>query len=359
MKDRVLVVDDSPPNRLVAVGHLEAAGYEVDAVETGEDALAFLADQRTDLVVLDVLMPGIGGFETCRRLKAMPSCRGVPVLFLTALGDREATQPALDAGGDDLLAKPFARAELLLRARALIRQRRQAEELATQNEQLRKLEHDKRRITQLIVHDLKGPATALLANAELLRQAELAPDLTEIAEDIAIAVVTLDRTVRNLLDLSRAEDVGLDVRIEGLELRSLVDDVVGSLRGFSKLCNVRITPALEVERLVADRELIRRMLQNLMHNAIRHSPRGGEVTVGAHADGDVVMLRIEDQGPGVAEAEAERIFDPYVSRDRPGGGHGLGLVFCRLAAEAHGGRIWIEPRDPIGSTFCVRLPQPG
>lgn len=358
MKDRVLVVDDSPQNRLVAVGHLEAAGYQVDAVETGEEALAYLASNRTDLIVLDILMPGIGGFECCRRIKAMPQAQGVPVLFLTALGDREATQPALDAGGDDLLAKPFQRAELLLRVRALIRQRRQAEELAAQNAQLRKLEHDKRRITQLIVHDLKGPATALMANAELLRAEKLEGDLAEIVDDIAVAVGTLDRTVRNLLDLSRAEDVGLDVHIEPLELRAITDDVANSLRGLGKLNNVRITPDIQIDSVVGDRELIRRMLQNLLHNAVRHSPRGGEVQISAQRDGEVVLLRVEDQGPGVAPTEVDRIFDPYVSRDRPGGGHGLGLVFCRLAAEAHGGRIWVEALDPIGSAFCVRLPQP-
>ena len=359
MKDRVLVVDDSPQNRMVAVGHLEAAGYEVDAVETGEEALAYLADNRSDLILLDVLMPGIGGFETCRRIKAMPQATGVPVLFLTALGDREATQPALDAGGDDLLAKPFNRAELLLRVRALIRQRRQAEELAAQNQQLRKLEHDKRRVTQLVVHDLKGPATALLANSELLRAAKLESDLAEIVDDLAVAASTLDRTVRNLLDLSRADDVGLDVHIEALELPQLVEDVAGSLRGLGKLNQVGIVTDLGVDRLVGDHELIRRMLQNLVHNAVRLSARGTEVRIRALPDAGAVLLRVEDQGPGVPEGEAERIFDPYVSRDRPGGGHGLGLVFCRLAAEAHGGRIWVEPGAPRGSAFCVRLPQPG
>ncbi|HVK82849.1 MAG TPA: hybrid sensor histidine kinase/response regulator [Kofleriaceae bacterium] len=358
MKDRVLVVDDSPQNRMVAVGHLEAAGYEVDAVETGEEALAYLGGTRTDLIVLDVLMPGIGGFETCRRVKAMPQATGVPVLFLTALGDREATQPALDAGGDDLLAKPFNRAELLLRVRALIRQRRQAEELAAHNEKLRKLEHDKRRITQLIVHDLKGPATALLANAALLRDAHLAPALAEIVDDIVIATGTLDRTVRNLLDLSRAEDVGLDVHLEPLDLGQIAADVASSLRGFGKLNQVRIELAVEATKLIGDRELIRRMLQNLVHNAVRHSPRNSEVRVTTRLDGGAVMMRVEDQGPGVDEQEVEKIFDAYVSRDRPGGGHGLGLVFCRLAAEAHGGRIWVEPGEPLGSAFCVRLPQP-
>src|SRR5712691_10269772 len=128
-KERVLVVDDSPQNRLVATGHLESAGYEVMSVGSGEEALELLAKERVDLIVLDVLMPGMGGFESCRRVRATPALAEIPVLFLTALGDREATAPALEAGGDDLLPKPFHRSELMLRARALIRQRRTTAEL--------------------------------------------------------------------------------------------------------------------------------------------------------------------------------------------------------------------------------------
>ncbi len=358
MKDRVLVVDDSAPNRMVAVGHLEAAGYEVVALGSGAEALQFLASDRVDLIILDVLMPGMGGFEVCRRLRLMPALTGVPVMFLTALGDREATQPALDAGADDLLPKPFQRAELLLRVRALIRQRRQSLELATQNEHLRKLEHDKRRISQLIVHDLKGPATALLANAELLRTANLPDDLTDVIEDIVVAVGNLDHTVRNLLDLARAEDVGLTVHLEPLDVASLASDVMSSLRGFGRLYHVTITQDLRVPTVIGDRELLRRMLQNLVHNAIKHAPEHTTVAIEASVDGAAVLLRVSDQGPGVPEGDADRIFDAYVSRDRPSGGHGLGLVFCRLAAEAHGGRIWVEARQPTGAAFCVRLPQP-
>ena len=124
MTDLVLVVDDSPQNLLVASRHLETAGYQVANANSGEQALEFLAAKHPDLVILDVLMPGIGGFETCRRIRSTPGLAEIPIMFMTALGDRDATTPALDVGADDLLAKPFARSELLLRARALIRQHR-------------------------------------------------------------------------------------------------------------------------------------------------------------------------------------------------------------------------------------------
>lgn len=354
MSDRVLVVDDSPQNRLVAVGHLEAAGYDVAAVGSGEEALAYVAANRVDLVVLDVLMPGMGGFEVCKRLRALPAFRDVPVMFLTALGDREATQPALDAGGDDLLPKPFQRAELLLRVRSLIRQRHQALELAAHNERLRKLEQDKRRIAQLIVHDLKTPATALLANAELLRLAKLPAEHQDIVEDIVIAVGHLDRTVRNLLDMARAEDVGLAVNPEALRVGDLVDEVVANLRGLGRLHEVALAPRVEIDEIRADRNLVFRMLQNLAHNAVKHAPPGSEVGIAIARDGDSVLVRVTDAGPGVPAADTATIFDAYVSRD---GGAGLGLVFCRLAAEAHRGTIWVEPQEPAGVAFCVRIPQ--
>ena len=346
MIDHVLVVDDSPQNRLVATGHLRTAGYRVTAVESGEQALAELARGSSDLVVLDVLMPGLGGYETCRRIRATPSIADVPVLLLTALGDLGTAQPAIEAGADDLLSKPFNHTELLLRVRALIRQRRQSRLLAAQNEAMR-------RISQMIVHDLRGPTTAIIANAEALRDARLPGDHGDAVHDIAVASAHLNRTIHDLLDLSTAEDVGLEARMAEVELDELAADVATTLRGAGRWKNVRIACDVRVRRLVADRELVRRMLQNLVHNAIKHAPPNSEVTIEATARGDAVMLRVLDCGPGVPPETVETIFERYVSS----GSHGLGLAFCRLVANAHDGDIWVEPREPHGAAFCVLIPQ--
>ena len=346
MIEHVLVVDDSPQNRLVACGHLRTAGYRVTAVESGELALEELARGTSDLVVLDVLMPGLGGYETCRRIRATPAIADVPVLLLTALGDRGTAQPAIDSGADDLLGKPFNHTELLLRVRALIRQRRQARLLAAQNEAMR-------RISQMIVHDLRGPTTAIIANAEMLRDARLAGDHGDAVHDIAIASAHLDRTIHDLLDLSTAEDIGLEARMAEVELDELAADVATTLRGAGRWNSVRIACDVRVRRVVADRELLRRMLQNLVHNAMKHAPPHSEVTIEAVARADAVELRVLDCGPGVAIENVDRIFERYVSS----GSHGLGLAFCRLVADAHDGEIWVEHRTPHGAAFCVRIPQ--
>gem|GEM_PF-1156892 len=356
-RDRILVVDDSPQNRLVATGHLEHAGYDVIGASSGEEALALLDTTPVDLIVLDILMPGIGGIETCRRIRMTSE---TPVLFLTALSARDTTEPALAAGADDLLAKPFNRAELLLRVRALIRQHRTAAEirdaarvLAAQNEQLRRMEHDKRKITELIVHDLKGPIGAILGNVEMMRDYPLPEEVVEAVDDTMVSVQHLDRTVRDMLDLSRSIDATLAIHVEHFDLSAVANEVATSLRGYGRWTNVKIIVALDVTELVADRELIRRVLQNLVHNAIKHSPRNSVVTLEASAEPGATVLRVTDQGHGVAADEAKRIFDRGMSLD---GSHGLGLAFCQLAAEAHGGKIWVERREPRGAAFIVRIP---
>jgi signal transduction histidine kinase len=366
-KERVLVVDDSPQNRLVATGHLESAGYEVLTASSGEEALERLAVDTVDLVILDVLMPGLGGFATCKRIRASPPTADLPVLFLTALGDREATGPAIEAGGDDLLPKPFHRAELLLRSRALIRQRKMTHvlkqtmrALVAQNEALRRSDHDKRKMGELIVHDLKSSIGAVLANAELLRP-HATGEQHEMLDDILVAAHTIDRTAKNLLDLSRAEEVAVVAHVEAFPLSKLTDEVVASVRGLARWTDIELVVDVPSEPVTADPELVRRLLQNLVHNAVKHAPEGSAVRIEANLDGDALLLRVIDHGPGVPPDMAERIFDRYATGETGGrrpGSHGLGLTFCRLAASAHGGTIWVEAREGGGATFCVRIPQP-
>ena len=367
-KERVLVADDSPQNRTIAIGHLQNAGYQVIAVGSGEEALEVLARETIDLVVLDVVMPGIGGFETCRRIRATPAIAHLPVLFLTAMGDREATGPALETGADDLLPKPIQRAELILRARALIRQRKTTAKLeetlralAEQNETRRRLEVDKRKMSQLIVHDLRGPLGAVMANAELARQTARG-EQAEMLDDMLVAIRQLDQTSRDLLDLSRAEDGELSARFERFSMPELAAEVASTMRGMARWTGIEfdVAVATGTDRVVADRELTRRMLQNLVHNAVKHAPHGTAVRIEAGLDCEGLVLRVVDDGPGVPPDEVERIFERYVTLDDDparSGSHGLGLAFCRLAAEAQGGRIWVEERGS-GASFCVRIPQP-
>jgi two-component system, sensor histidine kinase and response regulator len=153
----------------------------------------------------------------------------------------------------------------------------------------------------------------------------------------------------------------LTARVEPFSLPELAAEVASSMRGLARWTNVTLDLEIRAERAVADRELVRRLLQNLVDNAVKHAPPDSSVKVEAFVDADGLVLRVTDCGPGVPPAEVDRIFERFVTGYADAGragGHGLGLTFCRLAAEAHGGRIWVEPREPQGTTFCVRIPQP-
>jgi signal transduction histidine kinase len=212
-----------------------------------------------------------------------------------------------------------------------------------------------------VVHDLKNPVNSMDLQAQiLLRDRTLSEPARAAASQIRSEARQLGRMIVNLLDLSKADEGKLAPRIARVDLRALVDGVLGELRISAQARDVELRSNVGVQHVNADEDLLRRTLANLVENAIRHSPHGGAVTVDWTAEGDTTTLRVTDTGDGVPSEMRERIFDPFLqieSTDRSvnRSGRGLGLTFCRLAVEAHGGRIWVEEGAP-GAIFCVKLP---
>jgi two-component system sensor histidine kinase/response regulator len=373
----VLVVDDNFQNREVAEGHLVGAGYEAIQAEGGAEALAIIERQRPDLVLLDVLMPGMDGFETCRRIRALPEVGDTPVLFLTALGDLATHKAALDSGADDFLTKPINRTELLIRVRSLLRIKRLSDELKRnydvirdQRDALLVAHRQKEELTALIVHDLKNPLSSILSNAEyVLGRGELGADERDSLGDVLRASQAMVRLVMNLLDVARSEDGALVPYVTEFELEGLLSDVSKEMgrRVEDKEQRIVVRVGAEVRPLRADRDLIRRMIENLIDNAYKYSPRASTIAIDALAatmdDGaePAVEIRVRDEGDGIPVAYRQSIFEKYMRvEDARGGGrnsHGLGLVFCRRAVGVHGGAIWVEDGGGRGNCFCVRLPR--
>jgi signal transduction histidine kinase len=364
-----LVVDDNAQNRAVAEGHLVAEGYAVVLAPGGEEALSMFEELSPDLVLLDVLMPGLDGFETCRRLRALRSGAETPVVFLTALADLGSHRKALDSGADDFLTKPINRTELLLRVRSLLWIKRLRDELKqgyelirSQRDALVQAQRQKEELAALLIHDLKNPLAAIEMTAKFLATSEsVSLDTRDASREIVDAAGAMRRMVMNLLDISRSEDGILVPKWSDVDVRMLVDEVVRENTRLAADREIALRGETRVDApLVADVDLLRRLLENLIVNAIRHAPRRGtvEVSAGWGPDG-LVEFRVRDTGPGVPDSMRERIFDKYVSvnSEHMGtGNRGLGLTFCRLAAEVHGGRIWVEPNEPAGSVFVAAIP---
>jgi signal transduction histidine kinase len=364
---KILVVDDNAQNRALVEATLEDEGYGAISCSGGESALAAFQTQRPDLVLLDVNMPGMDGHEVCRKIRQLPAGAETPILFLTAQRDVNTLDLALEAGGDDFLTKPVQPAELVLRIRAALELRRTTAELREHYELVRRqrtdmtrLQLQKEQLTGFVVHDLKNPVNTLDLHAQvLLRDKSLSEKARESVLHIRDEARVLARLISNLLDISKGEAGELTLQCAELELAGLVEEVVAAfeLRAQTKRVRLeaRVTPVLAH----VDRDAMRRVLENLVENAIRHTPEETRVEVTVVRDGAHALIRVTDSGAGIPPEVRAKVFDRYfqVESGRAGtrGGQGLGLAFVKLAVEAHGGSIELGDAAP-GAVFSIRVP---
>jgi signal transduction histidine kinase len=368
---RILVVDDNEVNRTVARATLEAQGYAVLLATGGADALAVFDRDAPDCVLLDVQMPDLDGVEVCEQIRSRPGGADTPVMFLTAQRDVDTFDRALRVGANDFLSKPVRPAELVVRVQALLKLRQMRQDLREHYEILRKQRDDlmrlqlqKERLTAFVVHDLKNPvATVDLVAQMLLRHADLPPDARDLVAEMRSHVEQMNRMVMNLLDLAKADEGQLAPRCADLATRPLIDRTLSELALQAADRKLTLEARIDTEQIHGDDDLLRRMLANLVENAIHHAPPGTAITVTAAAAGGATELRVADRGHGVPDDMREKIFSPFVqveggSEAARRAGRGLGLAFCQVVARCHGGTIRVEDGAP-GAVFCVRLPVAG
>jgi signal transduction histidine kinase len=368
IKPRILVIDDNADNRALARAALEDEGYEAILAASGEEGIRAFQSDRPDCVLLDIRMPGMDGLEVCTRIRALPGGADMPVIFLTALRDVDTFDRALRAGGDDFLTKPVRPTELAIRVQSALKLRQLSAELRThydlvrhQRDDLMRLQLQKERLTAFVVHDLKNPVNSMDLHAQLLlRDPELSGRARDSVQAIRMEARSLLRLVLNLLDISKSEEGQLAPRRTAVDLDALVADLLEAHQLEAKNADLRLERAIEARSVTADPDLVRRVIENLLDNAMRHAPAGTAVRITSARRNGSVELRVADRGAGIAPEMREKIFERYVRVDSgervvTRTGRGLGLTFCRLCAEAHGGHIWVEDGGP-GAVFCLSLP---
>lgn len=362
----MLIVDDSERMRTGVAALARRSGHAAVEVRSGEEALAWFGRDRFDLVLLDVVLPWMDGFETCRRLRRLPGGHDVPIVLMAGADERGAVEAAVAAGGDDVLVKPLRAPEFDARLRALLRiyealrdERAAADEARRRLARLEQLVAQKEALSEFLVHDLKSPlASVTLALSELMVQ-PMAEHFRAALGACVNATEGVSRMVMNLLDLAGADRLPVcPTACQSLALFGHVRDRF-TVRLYLRGVSIRMHAA--APEIWADRELLRRVAENLVDNAVRYAPAGSAVELRVDAQDGGAVLSVLDHGPGVPAEHRERIFDRFVQLDPDASGRagrGLGLAFCRAAMVAHGGWIRVEDGATGGARFCAFFPGP-
>ncbi|WLT33283.1 hybrid sensor histidine kinase/response regulator [Geothrix sp. PMB-07] len=360
---RILVVDDDALARRSLRAMLERGYYQVETAEGGEKALELLSTYKPELVLLDIQMPHMDGLEVCRRIRDLPNGELLPIIFLTGDERPDIHAQALRAKGDDFLRKPVLSPELIVRIRSLMRLKRLQAEVQAERDNLLDLQKQREQLFEFIVHDLKNPLSAIQVGLELMDERdETSPTSKAQLRRLRDTAHTMGRMIQNILDIGRAEQVGLDLHKSSIPLSawlpSLLKEMESQAKSRSHILSWDCDPDLHIE---ADQEFLRRLLLNLLDNALKYSPSGSRTWIEAQKTESGVRLEVRDEGHGIPEEMRDQIFGKFVRVKKEGHdphfGSGLGLAFCQLVAEAHEGRIWVEDNLPKGSAFVLELPK--
>jgi signal transduction histidine kinase len=369
----ILIADDVPANVELLIDQLHTLGYRTVTAQDGPSALAACFEHRPELAILDVSMPagdlGVDdratGFEVCRRIKRDARSARIPVIFVTALNDTTDRVKAIEAGGDDFLTKPHNRMVLGARVRSLLKLKAATDALEDSYRKLRELEKVRDDLMKMIVHDLKTPLTSIIATLEMLADGDLGPvgvSQQGALRDTENKAQELLHLIEDLLEVARIEETSIALDLEPLAPATLVTEIMQdwALRLQQERAVTKIEVTADAPTFMADRALLKRVFGNLIQNSLVHSSTAVELRMFARIDPRGVLFTVADNGPGIPPQYHEVIFHKFESVKTPNvprvRSSGLGLAFCRLVVEAHGGRIWVQSTEGAGSAFHILLP---
>ncbi|MBP9089226.1 MAG: hybrid sensor histidine kinase/response regulator [Kofleriaceae bacterium] len=350
---RILVVDDDRINRSLFEVMLQAEDFAVELAASGEAALLAVAAHAPDLILLDVLMPGMDGYQVASELKRNPLTRHIPLIMITALDDRDARMMGFAAGAENFLTKPVDRAELCVRVRNMLRLKTAADEAVAHRDAA----------MSMVSHELRNMLHSIVLNASLLSERAAATDATGhctvIAQRIRKCTQRMNRLIDDLVDVVSLDAGKMAIKpVRGDAYALLVDAVdvaADNAAGKEVVLTCSTAPTLLIANF--DRARINQVFANLLGNAIKFTPAGGSITVSAVSDGKDVTCTVRDTGPGIPADMIETIFTRFTQVvANAHDGLGLGLHIAKSIVESHGGRIWVESQLGHGCAFHFTIP---
>lgn len=355
--DCLLVIDDQPDNIQTLRSLLEPLGFEILPAKDGAQAIQVLSIRRPDLILLDLLIPGMEGFEICHRIQENPDWAEIPIIFLSSVDDKPLVVRALENGGVDFIAKPFNHPELIARVRTQLM-------LKTARDHARRLAQDKDEMLSMISHYLQNHLAGMQMSAESLwKRTQMSddPKLRLMIENIRSASSQMRSFVKAFL-ANAVADRGLVIKLEPI---SLTDAAARIARQYedaarSKKMTIHTEFSRKSAMILADANALDQVLENLLSNAVKFSPLGKEIFIRVERSLGQMECHIQDQGPGFTDQDKARLFGRYARLSaQPTGGEpstGLGLSIAKKLVGAMNGDLKCESVAGQGATFILRMP---
>jgi signal transduction histidine kinase len=368
----VLLVDDRPENLLALRAVFDDEGYALWEARSGEEALKHLLKAEFAVIVLDVQMPGMNGYDTARFIKAREKTRHVPIIFVTAIDKHDSyIFQGYEAGCVDYMFKPFDPRILRSKVAAFVelyRHKRelkaQAEALRLANERLLELDQAKDAFLSVISHELRTPLNFIMGFASILDdelEGTLSPAQRQAVSRILVGADRMEDLVTDLVDYAKIKAGKLHLTPVSAPYAALVEEVLDPIRALAAQKGVAFGADIQAEgSLLVDRKRIAQVLRHLVVNAVKFTPEGGRVAVRVFCRDDRLITQVSDTGIGIPAEALGQIFDGFTQVDmtstRERGGTGLGLAISKALVEAHGGTLDVDSTPGEGSVFSFSLP---
>lgn len=355
-KSKILIVDDTAQNIQLLVTLLKEQ-YKLLIAKDGEQSLRTIEKSIPDLILLDVNMPGLNGFEVCKIIKRDVKTKDIPIIFLTARAETEDIVKGFEAGGSDYLTKPFRKEELMARITTHLNLRKKELELL-------ELNTTKDRFFSIIAHDLKNPFTGLIGLSDLILQSyKSIPEqkLLEMMKSLNEASKNGYKLLENLLEWSRSQTNTIKFNPVKFNTKEIIVQTYHLVQNLAIQKNIKIILELnDTGRVFADTNMILTVLRNLVTNAIKYTTKGGEIKIQSNIEEDRSTISIIDNGVGIPKENINKLFDIGSKFSNPGTenekGTGIGLILCKEFLDKNNGTIMVNSQPDMGSTFTFTLP---
>lgn len=361
----ILVVDDNQENLKVVSNYLREKGYKIALALDGKSAINILESNKIDLILLDIMMPEMDGFEVCKVIKAKNKINEIPIIFLTARTDTDDIVKGFQTGGVDYITKPFNREELLIRVNNHIELFFAKKKIEEQKRVLIDTIKTRDQIYSVIAHDIRGPFSNIMFLISTINDGNLVPgsdnfnEILKLIHNSGKETLTLLET---LLDWTKSQTDRLDIKKENVPIKDIVEECIALLN--NKLIEKNIAVDYDKSKKItayADRIMINTIIRNLLANAVKFTPKNGKISIHASSSKETTTIKISDTGIGIEEEEIKNILDDSNKKISKTGtadetGTGFGLVVVKDFIKLNNGNLMIESISGKGSTFTINFP---